>query len=119
MNMIARFDSCTIVRRLNKGQKSLQLTATARHSPGVFSKYIEITNPRNDSVIEDSSELSQVPANEAEIVAEMLEVVTSLTCQSWIVGQVNVGFFVLVQFVTVLDGEQSIGSHENTCVAIR
>lgn len=31
------------------------------NAPGVFSKYIESTNPRNERVIDASSELSQVP----------------------------------------------------------
>lgn len=41
------------------------------------------------------------------------------TCQSRVVGQIDVSFFVFVQLITVLDAKQTIGADENAGVTVR
>lgn len=63
MNMIAQFDSRTTSHHLKVGCQlglSIFYGILFLDSPGVFEKYIERTNPRNDNVTDASSE-SQVP----------------------------------------------------------
>lgn len=63
--MRVQLDSRTIARHLKQNMfPILMKKKRIRHSPGVLVKYIERTNPLNDIVKDESSELSQVPERE-------------------------------------------------------
>lgn len=111
--------SRTTARHLKRKVSRPRGQTLARFSPGVFSKNIAMSKPRNEILIDAESESSQSPEGMSGLTyISVCGRRLTLTRQSWEVWQIGVSFHVFLQLVAIPDGEQPVGSHENAGVAI-